>query len=86
MAEILKGAPVAAALTERLTARAEALKARGIFPSLAIVRLGENESDVAYERGAIKRCEKIGISVRCPSTSTSAKSARRCSLTRTWTA
>ena len=64
MAEILKGAPVAAALTERLTARAEALKARGIFPSLAIVRLGENESDVAYERGAIKRCEKLGIAVK----------------------
>ena len=75
MAEILKGAPVAAALTERLTARAEALKARGIFPSLAIVRLGENESDVAYERGAIKRCEKIGISVRrCALPSTAGRS------------
>ena len=64
MAEILKGAPVAAALTEQLAARAEALRSRGTVPTLAIVRVGERPDDVAYERGAMKRCEKIGIAVR----------------------
>lgn len=64
MAELLKGAPVAAAITEELTVRAEALKACGIIPTLAILRIGANESDLAYERAAIKRCEKIGIAVR----------------------
>ncbi len=64
MAEILKGAPVAAALTDELAARCAALKARGIAPALAIIRVGERADDVAYERGAIKRCEKVGIAVR----------------------
>lgn len=63
MAEILKGAPVANALTEQLASRAEALKARGVTPTLAIVRVGERPDDVAYERGAMKRCDKIGIAV-----------------------
>ena len=64
MAEILKGAPVAAALTDELAARCAALKARGIAPALAIIRVGERADDVAYERGAIKRCEKVGIAVK----------------------
>ena len=64
MAEILKGAPVAAALTDELAARCAALKARGIAPALAIIRVGGRADDVAYERGAIKRCEKVGIAVR----------------------
>lgn len=63
MAEILKGAPVVAAITEDLIAQAEALKARGVKPCLAILRVGERADDLAYERGAVKRCEKIGIRV-----------------------
>lgn len=63
MSTILKGAPAAAAITEQLTARANELKSKGIIPKLAILRIGENESDLAYERGAMKRCEKIGIAV-----------------------
>lgn len=64
MAEILKGAPVANAITEQLIERAGALKARGIEPTLAIVRVGERSDDLAYERGAVKRCEKVGITVK----------------------
>lgn len=64
MAQILKGAPVADALTEQLKAKADALKAKGITPTLAILRMGENDSDLSYERGAMKRCEKIGIAVK----------------------
>ena len=64
MAEILKGSPVAAKLTEELTERCNALKARGVTPSLAMLRVGEKPGDIAYENGASKRCEKIGIAVK----------------------
>ena len=64
MAEILKGAPVAAALSEELIRRAAALRGAGILPTLAILRVGERPDDVAYENAAVKRCEKVGVSVR----------------------
>lgn len=64
MAEILKGAPVAAALDEKTSAAVNELKAAGIIPTLAILRVGEREDDLAYERGAIKRAEKVGVAVK----------------------
>ena len=60
MAILLKGNEVATALTEKLKSEAASLK----NPCLAIVRVGEKDSDLSYERGAIKRCEKIGITVK----------------------
>ena len=64
MAKLLKGAEAAKALTEQLIARADELKKSGIKPCLAIVRVGERDDDIAYERGAMKRCEKVGIEVK----------------------
>lgn len=64
MAQLWKGAPVAAALTEQLARRAESLSAKGTIPTLAIVRVGARPEDLSYERGALKRCEKVGIAVR----------------------
>ena len=64
MAELLKGLPVAKALCGRLAARIEALVADGVTPTLAIVRVGERADDLAYERGATKRCESVGIAVQ----------------------
>ena len=64
MAEYWKGAPVAQAMTERLAVRADQLKGLGIIPTLAIVRVGERPEDLSYERGAMKRCEKVGIRVK----------------------
>lgn len=64
MAELWKGAPAASALTEQLIPRAQALRERGIVPTLAIIRVGERPEDLSYERGAMKRCEKVGIAVR----------------------
>lgn len=64
MAEILKGAPAAKALTEKLMLRAEALKEKGIIPTLAIVRVGEKPDDLAYERGAESRAARTGVSIR----------------------
>ena len=64
MAELLKGAPVAKKLTAELAERAESLRGVGVVPTLAIVRVGEREDDLSYERGALKRCEKAGIDAR----------------------
>lgn len=64
MAELLKGAPVARALTEELGVRVAALLARGVTPGLAILRVGERPDDLSYERAALKRCEKVGIAAR----------------------
>jgi methylenetetrahydrofolate dehydrogenase (NADP+)/methenyltetrahydrofolate cyclohydrolase len=64
MVELLKGAPVVEALNEKLTRQVAGLKERGSIPTLAIVRVGERPDDAAYERGAVKRCEKAGVAVR----------------------
>ena len=40
MAELLKGLPVAKALTEELVGRVASLKEHGVEPTLAIVRVG----------------------------------------------
>ena len=64
MAEILKGAPVAAALSEAISRDVEELKAKGIVPALAIVRVGARPDDLAYERSAMKRAGKVGVEVR----------------------
>ncbi len=64
MAIELKGAPVAAAINERSKMELSALLERGVTPTLAIVRIGEREDDLAYENGAVKRCEKVGVAVR----------------------
>ena len=63
-ARLLKGAPVARALTEELAARAAALREAGCAPTLALVRVGARGDDMAYERGILSRCEKVGIAVR----------------------
>ena len=62
--EILKGAPVAAALDEKTMSAAAALKEKGVYPCLAILRVGEKENDLSYERNAVKRCNKLGVLVR----------------------
>ena len=64
MATILKGAPVVAAMNEHNAALCEQLKAKGITPTLAVVRVGEREDDLSYERGVITRCGKVGVAVR----------------------
>lgn len=64
MSEIWKGKPAADALDIETSARAAELKEQGITPTLAILRVGEREDDLAYERGALKRCDKNGIAVK----------------------
>ena len=61
MGQIIKGKPVADAITAELVKDVEALKAKGIEPKLKIVRVGAREDDLSYERGALNRMEKCGI-------------------------
>lgn len=64
MAELLKGAAVAAALNEKMQQDISELKQKGVEPTLAILRVGERPDDISYEKGAMKRCEKVGVSVK----------------------
>ncbi|MBR4940563.1 MAG: bifunctional 5,10-methylene-tetrahydrofolate dehydrogenase/5,10-methylene-tetrahydrofolate cyclohydrolase, partial [Clostridia bacterium] len=61
MARLLKGAEVAAATDAKTSELVAKLKAQGIETTLAILRVGERSDDLAYERGAAKRCETVGI-------------------------
>ena len=61
MAELLRGKEVAASINEASRTKALQLKAEGIIPTLAILRVGEKESDLSYERGAMKRCADVGV-------------------------
>lgn len=63
MAIELKGAPVAEAINARSQAQLKNLISCGVTPTLAIVRVGERGDDIAYENGAVKRCEKVGVAV-----------------------
>lgn len=64
MATLLRGAEVVSALNERIQSEVAALKKRGVVPTLAILRVGEKPDDLAYERGAMKRAETVGIAVK----------------------
>ena len=61
MAKQLLGKEVTAALNEKIKENVAVLNARGIHPTLGIVRVGEREDDLSYERGATKRCETLGV-------------------------
>ena len=61
---IIKGAQVAEAVSAETLKRAEALRLKGIEPCLAVIRVGEDGSQLAYERGALKRMDKCGINCR----------------------
>ncbi|MBE5882171.1 MAG: bifunctional 5,10-methylenetetrahydrofolate dehydrogenase/5,10-methenyltetrahydrofolate cyclohydrolase [Lachnospiraceae bacterium] len=57
--ECLKGLPVAKAVNEQIAEEMKEFK--GALPHLAIVRVGEKPDDIAYERGALKKMEKVGF-------------------------
>ena len=64
MSKQLLGKEVNADLNERIKTRAQALKDKGIDPCLGIIRVGEREDDLSYERGATKRCETLGVAYK----------------------
>ena len=64
MAKRLLGKEVNEALVAALQGRTAALKEKGVVPTLGIIRLGENPSDLSYEKGATKRAEEVGVVVK----------------------
>ena len=64
MAKPLLGKEVTATLNETIAKDAASLTAKGITPTLGIIRVGEREDDLSYERGAMKRCETLGVAVK----------------------
>ena len=61
MAELLLGKNVTQHINDGIISDVEMLKGKGVNPTLGIIRVGENSSDIAYENGAVKRCEKLGV-------------------------
>ena len=61
MLTLLKGADAAADINSRSVKISEKLS---IKPCLAILRLGEKDSDLSYERGAVKKASMCGVDVR----------------------
>ncbi|MDH2910691.1 MAG: bifunctional 5,10-methylenetetrahydrofolate dehydrogenase/5,10-methenyltetrahydrofolate cyclohydrolase [Candidatus Eremiobacteraeota bacterium] len=75
-AHILDGRALASEMRADLTARAAALRAKGIEPRLTIVFVGENESSVAYVRNLVRSGERCGVDVcveRLPESSDTAQ-------------
>ena len=64
MAKRLLGKEVNEALVASLQTRTAALREKGVTPTLGIIRLGENPSDLSYEKGATKRAEEVGVAVK----------------------
>lgn len=60
---IMKGSEVVAAMKETLIRDVLELVQKGVTPQVGIVRVGARPDDLAYERGARKRMEAVGI--RC---------------------
>lgn len=61
MAKILSGKEVAKALREDLKKEAENIKKKKVVPTLCIVMVGQSPDSASYIKGAVRRCEGIGI-------------------------
>ncbi|APF28830.1 tetrahydrofolate dehydrogenase/cyclohydrolase, catalytic domain protein [Clostridium sporogenes] len=64
MTKILYGNEVALKIKEDLKLRIDKLKEKNIIPKLAILRMGNKQDDIAYERSIIKSCEKLNIETK----------------------
>jgi methylenetetrahydrofolate dehydrogenase (NADP+)/methenyltetrahydrofolate cyclohydrolase len=64
MAKLLEGKEVTAAMKTKHQAAVAELSRKGVIPTLGIIRVGERDDDIAYERGAAKRFEAVKAAVR----------------------
>lgn len=64
MADVLKGSVVAKEIKEKIKRDVEELSKVNRVPTLAIVRLGNNPSDISYEKSIIKNCNSVGIDAK----------------------
>ena len=59
--KLLLGTTVAKDKTEQLREKVEALHKQGIKPKLVMMRVGDKADDLAYQRSALSRMEKVNI-------------------------
>ena len=64
MAKRFLGKEVNEALVAKLLERTTALREKGVVPTLGIVRVGANPSDLSYEKGATTKGEQVGVDVK----------------------
>lgn len=61
---ILYGKEVSDKIESEILSKVAHLNAQNISPTLAILRIGENPADIAYENAVIKRALKLGINTK----------------------
>jgi methylenetetrahydrofolate dehydrogenase (NADP+)/methenyltetrahydrofolate cyclohydrolase len=63
----LEGKPVVQFLREDMKKRISRLGEQGVAPTMLIIRVGEREDDISYERSILKSCALLGIKsqVKC---------------------
>lgn len=59
----LTGKPVVESLRENIKSRVATLGEKNITPTLLLIRVGEREDDLSYERGILKNCDLLGIKI-----------------------
>jgi len=59
----LKGLPVVNSLAEKFKTQIEELAENNIIPKLAVIRVGEREDDIAYEKSILKRFLAVDAAV-----------------------
>lgn len=57
----LAGKPVVETLRENIIARVSTLNEKQVTPTLLLIRVGEREDDIFYERSILKNCGLLGI-------------------------
>lgn len=57
----LEGKPVVQYLRENIKKRVSDLVEKNISPTLLLIRVGQREDDISYERSILKNCELLGI-------------------------
>ena len=60
-AQILDGKALAATIKKDLTARTQALKAKGIIPGLGTILVGDDPGSHSYVGGKHRDCQEVGI-------------------------
>jgi 5,10-methylene-tetrahydrofolate dehydrogenase/Methenyl tetrahydrofolate cyclohydrolase len=67
MGSALLGKPVVEFLRDNIKKEVSILGEKGVTPTILIIRVGEREDDISYERGILKNCGLLGIGsiVKC---------------------
>ncbi len=61
VAKVIDGVAIAKEVRIGIAARAEALKARGVHPALAVIMVGDNHASEIYVRNKVRACGEAGI-------------------------